>query len=212
MPAIRYKNANNERVPSVTTVLGQWGIKTRPLIHWAYKQGEKGVDLYAKEEAQVGSCVHEMIDCDIKAKKFDSSGYTSKFIEQSTLPFENYKTWKKRVNFNPVETEISLISEKYQFGGTIDCIAVIDEKLCLVDWKTGKDVYEDHIIQCESYRRLWNENFPSHRINGGFHILRTGKEIPMFNHAWYGDFPGAWRVFMILRELHDLSKEIKRLK
>lgn len=196
----------------MTTVLNQWGIKTQPLIFWAYKKGEKGIPMYEKEEADVGTLSHLMIDCEVKGKALNLEEFPINIVEQAKTCFENFQTWKKRHDFNPVETEISLISEKYQFGGTIDCIAQIDDKLSIADWKTGKDVYEDHIIQIIAYKVLWDENFPDHPITGGSHVIRTGKEMAMFSYNWYGDFPKAWDVFMHLRELYDLAKEIKKLK
>lgn len=168
--------------------------------------------MYEKEEADVGTLSHLMIDCEVKGKALNLEEFPINIVEQAKTCFENFQTWKKRHDFNPVETEISLISEKYQFGGTIDCIAQIDDKLSIADWKTGKDVYEDHIIQIIAYKVLWDENFPDHPITGGSHVIRTGKEMAMFSYNWYGDFPKAWDVFMHLRELYDLAKEIKKLK
>ena len=133
-------------------------------------------------------------------------------MEQARTCFDNFVVWRDQHNFKPVGTEISLVSELYQFGGTIDCIAQIDGKLCIADWKTGKDIYEDYIIQIVSYAQLWNENFSDHQLNGGYHLIRTGKEIAMFAHNWYGEFPHAWEVFLKLSDLYDLAKIIKKLK
>ncbi len=212
MPAIIYRNKNGERVPSVTGILKQWGIKTQPLIYWAYNRGEQGIPLYEKEEADVGTLAHKMIDCDVKGKPLDLEGFSIEVIEQAKKCFENYLRWKKQHDYKPIRTEISLVSEEYQYGGTIDCVAMINGKLCIDDKKTGKDVYEDHIIQIVAYEHLWNENFPDHPIEGGYHIIRTGKEIASFDHRWYGEFPGAWETFLHLRALYDLHKQIKKLK
>ena len=212
MPAIIYKNSLGERVPSVTTVLNQWGIKTQPLVYWAWKQGERGVSLYEKPEADVGTIAHMMIDADVKGKEADFSRFPEELIEQARTCYKSFEQWQKRHQFQPIETEISLISEQHQYGGTIDCIARIDGELSIVDWKTGKDVYEDYIIQIVSYEKLWNENFPDHPITGGYHLIRTGKEIVSFDYRWYQEFPHAWEVFLKLRELYDLAKIIKKLK
>jgi hypothetical protein len=212
MPAIIYKDNDGKRVPSVTTILNQWGIKTEPLKWWAYKRGEAGIPMYEKEEADVGTLAHMMIDSKVKGKKLKLEEFPAKITSQAQVCFDNFLTWEKRHSFVPIETEISLVSEKHKYGGTLDCVAMIDDKLSLADWKTGKEVYEDHIIQAVSYEHLWNENFPDNPIEGGFHILRTGKEIASFSYNWYGEFPGALDVFFHLRALYDLHKEIKKLK
>lgn len=212
MPAIIYKNSLGQRVPSVTTVLAQWGIKTEPLKYWAWKQGEAGIPLNQKPEADVGTIAHMMIDADVKGKEADFTKYSPSLIEQARTCFNNFIEWRDSHSFKPIQTEISLVSELYQFGGTIDCIAQIDGKLSICDWKTGKEIYEDYIIQIVSYAQLWIENFPDHQLSGGYHLIRTGKEIAMFAHNWYGEFPHAWEVFLKLRDLYDLAKEIKKLK
>lgn len=176
MPAIIYKNKAGERVPSVTAIIGQWGIKTEPLKYWAYKRGEKGIPLHQKEEADVGTLAHLMIDSEVKGRQLNLAEYPMNILEQAKKCYENFQEWKKRHDYKPIETEISLISEEHQFGGTIDCIGMIDGKLSIMDLKTGKEVYEDHVIQIKAYERLWCENFPDHPIVGGYHIIRTGKE------------------------------------
>lgn len=212
MPAIAYKNKAGDRIPSVTTILAQWGIKTQPLLYWAWKQGEAGIPLYEKKEAEVGTIAHMMIEADIKGKETDLSEFSVELLEQANICYENFKTWKSKHNFEPIDAEVKLISEEHQFGGTIDCVARIDGKLAIPDWKTGKEIYSDHILQIIAYEHLWNENFPDHPITGGYHILRTGKEIAMFDYRWYGEFPKAWKAFLLLRELYDLDKYIKKLK
>ena len=212
MPAIIYKNKAGERVPSVTTVINQWGIKSKPLMYWAWKQGEKGIPLYEKEAADVGTLAHLMIDADVKGKEINLAEFPMNIVEQAKVCYQNFQEWKRGHDYKPIETEISLVSEEHQFGGTIDCVAMINGKLSIDDKKTGKDVYEDHIIQIVAYERLWNENFPDHQIVGGYHIIRTGKEIVSFDYRWYQGFPHAWEVFLNLRRLYDLAKEIKKLK
>ena len=211
MPAIVYKNKDGKRLPSVTTILGQWGISKGALIGWAYKKGVAGEELYGMEEAQAGTCAHDMIECDIKGKKFDPSQYPVKILEDAQGAFQSYLKWKKTSAFKPIETEVSLVSEKHQVGGTLDCVGTVLDELTIVDWKTSKDVYEDYILQCAAYVELWNESYPDHPVKG-FHILRVGKEIAMFAHHAYEKFPGAFEAFLHLRALYDLHKTIKKLK
>lgn len=212
MPAIIYKNKAGDRIPSVTTIISQWGNNKQALLAWAWKQGEKGISLYEKPEADIGTLAHMMIDADVKGKIIDLGQFPMNIQNQAKTAYDNFSQWKSTHNFKPVETEISLTSEKYQYGGTIDCIAMLDGKLSILDLKTGKEVYEDHPVQIAAYAELWSENFPDHKLDGGFHIIRTGKEMAMFAHTWYSDFPGAWDAFLHLRALYDLAKEIKKFK
>ena len=88
----------------------------------------------------------------------------------------------------------------------------VKDKIAILDVKTGKEVYPSQIVQITSYEQLWNENFKDHPITGGAHIIRTGKEMASFVHYFYQDFKQGWEVFLMLRKLYDLAKQIKRLK
>lgn len=212
MPAVIYRNKDGERVPSVTTVLNQWGANKQALMHWAWKQGDSGISLYEKPEAETGTIAHMLIEADIKGSGLDISQFPMERTKEAQKCFENFLEWKRVHKLTPIKTELSLISEVYQYGGTLDLVALVDDRLSIVDWKTGKDVYEDHIIQLQAYATLWHENFPESILFGGFHVLRTGKEIASFAHHWYGEFPGALEAFKHLRALYDLGKKIKKLK
>lgn len=92
----------------------------------------------------------------------------------------------------PVAVEISLASKQYQVAGMLDlaCEMVVKEKgffgekyktgprkgkpketteeitiRAMVDFKSGKNFYDDHAMQLEIYRRIWNENFPEYQID-----------------------------------------------
>jgi len=212
MPAIIYKNKEGNRVPSVTTILAKWGANKNSLMYWAWREGKEGRELYEKKAADIGTLAHLMIEDDIKGtNEVKLEKFPVDIVEPAKQAFENFLTWKKQTDFKPIETEVSLVSEAHQFGGTIDCVATVSGKLTIVDWKTGADIYEDNIVQLAAYEKLWEENFPTNQTDG-FHILRTGKEMAMFAHQYYKDFSLAFDAFLNLRELYELEKKIKKLK
>jgi len=108
-----------------------------------------------------------------------------------------------------VEQETPLVSEKYQFGGTLDAIMVNGE-LALGDWKTSNAVYPDHIIQLAAYWKLWEENNPDRPITGGFHLCRFAKEHADFAHHFWADLTDAWEQFKLFRVAYDIDKKLKK--
>lgn len=212
MPLIIYKNKDGKRVPSWSTIGSQWGEGARGLQWWYWQKGKDGVEFNDMPEAEVGSIAHQMIDCEVKGKELDLGQFPVDLVKQAKQCYENWKEWKSRNKFKAIETELSLISEKHQFGGTLDCIAMINDELSILDVKTGKDIYASQVVQITAYAHLWHENFPEHPLTGGYNIIRTGKEMVSFVHYYYQEFPKAWDVFLHLRELYDLAKEIKKLK
>jgi hypothetical protein len=114
------------------------------------------------------------------------------------------------MKFEVVATEPHLISEQWQFGGTPDCISRIGGKLILFDWKTGRGVYEDMLIQLSAYKVLWEEN-KSGEIITGFHLLRIDKETANFVHHYWGNLDDAWDIFLNLLQIHKSHKTLKNL-
>ena len=68
MPLISYKNKAGEKVPSVSTVLSQWGEGAGGLQYWYWKKGKDGLDFKEMPEAEVGTLAHLMLEYYIKRK------------------------------------------------------------------------------------------------------------------------------------------------
>lgn len=52
----------------------------------------------------------------------------------------------------PLVVEATAWSHEHCYAGTLDAIVVIDGAVCLVDWKTSKDVYPENALQLAAYR------------------------------------------------------------
>ena len=209
MPKIIYKNKNGKRLSGVTTVIGgNLGWNKEALLWWANQMGLDGKNHrdVAEKEADIGTIAHAMIEADLKGKEFDTSKYDKDMIDKAETSYLAWLEWKELVSFKVLESEKSLISEKYQFGGTID-IAAIKKITAIVDLKTSKAVYADHKIQVAAYGRLWNENYPDNPIQA-YYILQLGKEDGSFHYHYWPNLEKAWEAFEALLILHKLKKEV----
>jgi hypothetical protein len=60
--------------------------------------------------------------------------------------YETYfKQWiNERIDWNikPMHTELKLINKKLGVKGIVDCIALVDGKICMIDWKTSSNLDE----------------------------------------------------------------------
>jgi len=215
MPTIPYKNSKGERLPGVTTILGDLGWNKRQLMHWAWKEGCEGRDYKdtSTKAADAGTIAHALIEANIKGILYPVEEYDKPLVEKAETAFLNFLQWKDNVKFEVIDTEPHLISEVFRFGGTPDCIARINGKIALFDWKSGNAIYEDMIIQLGAYRMLWNENYPGSYIEDGVHILRIDKDYASFTHKYLGlsELDMAWEAFLSLLKIHSLHKELKRL-
>lgn len=213
MPTIPYKNAAGKRLPGTTTVAGRFK-EADALIHWAWNLGMEGAD-YRKvrqSAADVGTVAHEYVDAHINNREPNVSLYPAAIRNKAQVAFKNFLSWELSHKLQVVETEVHLVSEEWQYGGTPDAIAVVDGKLSLLDWKTSARIYPETLIQIAAYKHLWEENRPGaeNEIVGGCHVVRFNKEDAGFQHVWFDDLSEEWKAFMHMRELYELMKGVKR--
>ena len=212
MPAILYKTKAGERVPGTTTVISSnLGWNKQPLMYWAWAEGIEGRNYRetSQKAADAGTIAHYLVECDIKGKKPDTSQYPKELVDKAETCYLNYIDWKDTVNFKLVESEISIVSEQYRYGSTIDCIAEIKGKLALFDWKSSGGVYSDYLIQIAAYKENWQENNPDRPLSG-IYLLRIDKENAAWAFHYWESLPDAWEAFKYLLKLHDLNKTLKK--
>lgn len=212
MPTQPYKLKDGTRVPGVTTIISSLGWNKQALMYWANQEGLAGRNHRdtSQRAADAGTIGHLLVECDIKGIKPDVSKYPLELISLAETSYLNFLSWKDGVKFQPVNSEMSLVSEKHGYGGTIDCIAIINNQLALFDWKTGNGVYDDHKIQLAAYKSLWEENHPDEPIIGGIYCLRIDKETAAWDMKFRQGFPNAWKVFLNLLEIYKLKKIVEK--
>ena len=152
-----------EAVPSVTTVI-KAGIPQPWLGPWAAKMSAEYICAnwlrlskephevriaeakqahinYAQERAEVGDCVHDIVECWGAGKPYpdppkEINSYINKFIDFLV---------EKQPKF--IENEVTLWSREYGYAGTADFIIEIDGKTFLADLKTGKRLHDEIGLQ-----------------------------------------------------------------
>ena len=219
-PTHGYYNAAGDKLPGTTTICGI-AKESGGLIQWAYKQGREHERLIAQGKpaprhlydvvdraADIGTLAHECCEADIRGIELPQIPEDKR--EQVMTAFGQYLTWKNQTRLKIVASEVPLVSERHQFGGTLDFVCEIDGQLCLGDFKTSSAVYPEMLIQLAAYRQLWNENNPEKQITGPSHLLRISKEHADFAHHSYGDLSDAWETFLHLRAIYDLQARLKK--
>lgn len=213
-----YSKAGN-KLPGTTTICGI-AKESGGLIQWAYKTGREHERLVAQGKdaprhlydvveraADIGTLAHECCEADIKGLELPAVPDDKR--EQVMMAYGQYQAWKAQTKLKIIGSEIALVSEKHQFGGTLDFVCEIDGELCLGDFKTSSAVYPEMLTQLAAYRELWNET-QERKITGPSHLLRISKEHADFAHHSYGDLSEAWDTFLHLRAVHDLLSRLKR--
>jgi hypothetical protein len=222
MPTQPYKLKDGSRVPGVTTIISRFK-DAGGLIHWSWEQGRDGLDYRATRDsaADAGTLGHWLVEQHIAGKselesfkqleeKLKSAQLNGDIGTKAKGAYYSYLNWENQSKLRVVEQEISLVSEKYKFGGTPDAIGEINGELCCLDWKTGNALYRDHLVQVAAYKHLWEENYPNRLLTGGFHICRFSKEFGDFAHHYYDELEDAWKQFLLFREAYEIDKLLKK--
>jgi len=205
---IRYKKKDGTIVPGVTTVLG---VLAKPaLIHWAWKLGTEGKD-YRKvrdDKADIGTGTHYMILCHLRGAEPDLSDYTKNQIDAMENAMLSFLEWEKQHPHTPVMVETPLVDEEYEYGGTPDLVTQINGGIDLIDFKTGKGIYDEMVYQLAAYKHLV-ENTKDITI-ARCRILRIGRdESEGFEEKVCTNVSKEWLIFEDCLSIYTTKKMIK---
>lgn len=209
-----YKNAKGTRLPSVTTILSRFK-DSGGLLYWANSAGLDGktLDEARAPAATAGTMAHDLVEDYLNKRELRALVGDADIIEKAQTAFNTFLEWMKLNKIEVRHTEVSLVSEKHQFGGRLDAIGVANGKLILLDWKTSNSVYMDYVLQLAGYRILWEENYPDRPIEGGYHLARFAKEEGDFSHHYFPNLDYETETFIAMRELYTMVKKVeKRVK
>jgi hypothetical protein len=156
-PHITYRNALEQKIVGVTTALGK--LDKPALVGWAYNKGRDGENLYEKDEsANAGTIAHARILGYFLGYEIDKYNISQEVWDWSDGCLKSFMTLVKGKTIKPILLETPLVSEKYQYGGTLDMLADVDGVLELWDYKSGTGIYDTNIYQLAALRQLLIEN------------------------------------------------------
>jgi len=168
-----YKDAAGQRVPGVTTIIGD-GLPKPALINWAANAtAEYAVDQWdalsdlppAKRLKRLQGARYEERDAAgrrgtevHKAAEKLSAGETVQVPDVIAGHVESYARFMDEFMIEPVHVEFGCVSYRWGYAGTADLCAWMNipgkgRKLVLVDLKTTRSgIFEDIVLQLAAYR------------------------------------------------------------
>ena len=154
----RYQLEDGTRVPGVTTILGV--IAKPALISWANRMGLDGINTakHVDELADIGTLAHAMIAHHLGGPAPDLDDYSKNQISRAENSVLSFHEWAKGKDLATYDSEVQLVSEDLRYGGTADWHGIIDGIPTLLDLKTGKAIYDEHLYQVAAYWNLILEN------------------------------------------------------
>ena len=161
-------------VPRVTEILSKM-IHRDSLMYWANSLGFRGLRYkdVLNNAANIGTMAHSAIEKFLKEK----------LKTNDNIPFLGFLAWYNIVTQDiGLPIEVLLVEHKLTckwFGGTMDALLKIGDKIYLVDFKTSNHVTFNYFLQLAAYRFMLKlrENID---IDGVI-VLQLDKEEPGFN-------------------------------
>lgn len=204
-----YYAADGKRIPSVTTVLGD--VLDKPALRrWAWNLGMKGIDIdsYVDDLAEVGKLAHRMILAHLKDETLCLDEYSKTVIDRAETCTLKFMEWQGQHKVIASLIEEPLVSERHRFGGTPDFFGIVDGVFTLLDFKTGKGIYDDYLYQLAAYNILLRE---SGVIPMNFRILRIGR-LPEegFEEKQVTALDAEAEIFLHALAIYNLKRGLKR--
>jgi hypothetical protein len=210
-PKNGYTNAAGLSIPGTNDITGRYK-DAGALIHWAHKQGKQGLPLYDRSAIDIGSAVHKMAELDLIGapdREIEAALHTylsaPNHLAMAHTSFKAYREWREQCRVRPLAQEVSLVSEKHQYGGTPDLVAIINNGIGLVDFKTGKAVYNEMKVAVAAHGNLWDEARPTQKLDS-YHLIILPKDGGAFQHHAYEDLTLEWELFQAYLNAYNLEK------
>lgn len=187
-----YRDANGNKLPSVTTVIG---LLNKPaLMGWAARIAAEATAHaiieggMAKDAAvALGKIAHNRTrdhaaDLGTRAHDLVERHYVDGPPMVDVSDSDNAKVHgayaRVVAHFDGTETtvvasEVQLVDLTLGFGGTLDFVLSRGGLMFMGDLKTGKAAYDEVVIQLAAYRWLWNLHNPTQQINGGGLVIHS---------------------------------------
>lgn len=201
----QYRNAAGERLPSVTTVCKLLSIGgNEGLLYWANQLGLEGKTLEdgRATAADVGTYAHLGIEAQIKGQPWDIDALHLEEKQAALVRacLMEWARWREQAKIEFLASEVPLVSEAHQYGGTLDAVVRVGGKKgprAILDLKTGGGIYAEHLMQVRAYGELWQE--AKGEPIDEYHLIRVGKlDASWHHHSWRADSEAvelAWELF-----------------
>lgn len=105
---------------------------------------------------EIGSQVHALIEWNLRRELGQRvSEEQAQISPKAAWAFTAYEKWRASVGFKPVMIEQTVWSRTHGYAGTMDFLADVtlngERVLALGDWKSGKRIYEEALLQNAAY-------------------------------------------------------------
>jgi hypothetical protein len=212
VPPRTYRLSSGEKVPGVTTVLGKFQDPDG-LMWWAWNEGREGRDFHKTrgDAASAGTLLHALVEDDLKGTETATAeGLSKGVVDQAFRAYGAYQDWRAQTRLRITEAEVSLVSERFRYGGTFDAFGDRESVNVLADWKSSAKIQPKMVAQLGGYMGLREEWFPDRKVESGW-ILLFSREGLGFKAYHYNREQLLWgfQLFLQLRAAYHAEEKVR---
>jgi len=125
------------------------------------------------QSATIGELAHKWIENYIKSKIEGKEPPAPPLNEQLKNSIDAFLKWEKENNVEWLESERKIYSKKYDYAGTLDAEAIVNNELSIIDFKTSQGIYDEYLLQVSAY--LYAREEETKKDYKNIYIVRIGK-------------------------------------
>jgi len=118
-------------------------------------------DKVTREAGFIGSSIHKWVEEYIAGTRSETPEHPA-----VRAAVEAFLAWEDEAKPEWLASERKVMSREHRYVGTLDALARLDGKLCVVDFKSSNRVYVEHFAQIGAYA-LAVEEEDARRVDGG---------------------------------------------
>ena len=184
------------RIPSVTKIVDSCFPKN--LHEWVAVVGGEEYKRITEEALTIGNDTHKYIE------DFITYGHTcDKPDEHIANPIEAFLEWDEKYEPQWMSSERKIYCDKFKYAGTVDAVAKIGGRVCVIDFKTSKKIYKPYHLQVTAYAQAIKRMDGLRRWPLGI-ILRLDKETGQYEMKVF-EPKAHFQMFLNCIRLRDWS-------
>jgi len=186
--------------PSATTILNAYP-QAAHLTKWIAENGWNESQRILKEAGLRGTKVHDAIESLINGSELHALHYSL----DEWRRINAFVEWYKQADIEVIALELPVFSKKHGYAGRFDCLAMLDGKLTVIDWKTSGSMYPHFPLQFAAYARAIEEQTDLKiEQTAGLQLGTSSKA------GWkldiHKDWKHAWKMFTHVKHIWEYDR------
>lgn len=194
------------KIPSVTRLIDSCFPKN--LTNWAVTVGEEEYHRIIDEALDIGNQTHKWIEYYINNPHAwnitDGMRLKNDLRSKETLDsVKAFIRWEKEFKPQWLDAERKVYCDRFKYAGTVDAVAKINGRVCVIDFKTSKKIYKPYHLQVAAYAQAIKRMAGLRQWPLGI-ILRLDKETGQYQQKVF-EPKDHFKTFVKCMELRQWS-------